>query len=74
MEGGHLKTISSQAGTRLARARAAERAAFDAYNIGETQGQFCEWRAAIAELNVAGALVADELVAAGFADAEGDDA
>lgn len=63
-----MKTISSQAGTRLAKAHAAVMAS----HLSETQ--LIDRYALHIEFEEAARAVADELVAAGFADAEGDDA
>lgn len=62
-----MKTISSQAGTRLARAKAA---------LDQAQDELDTDRMVIAgyDFDQAARAVADELVAQGFADCEGDDA
>jgi hypothetical protein len=64
--------ISSKAGQRLAKAKAAQDAAAEAFQVGETQGLHYSYLQSRLELVKAAEAVADELVADGHHEAKGD--
>ena len=66
-----MQMISSEAGTRLAKARAAVLRADEAFQIGETQGLYHAYLAAFSEYMAASEVLADELVAKGYHDLDG---
>lgn len=64
--------VSSKPGQRLARAKAAQDAASEAFQAGETQGLHYSYLQARNELVKAAEALADELVADRHHEAEGD--
>ena len=67
-----MMTISTPAGRRLAKAKAAQDAAAEAFQIGETQGLHCAYLESRLTFIVAAEAVADELIAQGFHEMEGE--
>ena len=68
-----MMSISSQAGRRLAKAKAAVVEARKRFDVSETQGDYYAIKSAQMDLARASDVVADELIAQGFHDMDGED-
>jgi len=66
-----MQMISSEAGSRLAKARAAVLWADGLFQVGETQGLYYAYLAAWSEYMAASEVLADELIASGYHDLDG---
>ena len=69
-----MQMISSEAGTRLAKARAAVLRVNELFQVGGTQGLYHAYLAAWSEYEAAAEALADELIASGYHDLDGGEA